>query len=303
MFDRVRCISWDSVIGQEWAVNQIRSYAEHAVKTSRAMPPILLAGPPGTGKTTMATLTTSITGDNLEVVMGNSLTSDRLASVLLSCPGATTVLIDEAHGMSRSLQRDMLSLLEQGVLHTRNRKVRISDVTSFILATTDLADLSKPLQDRCRIVRFESYSDADMTKIGVSMAARIGVDIDPTEVAILAPACNGTPRHMRHFIEVAEMLAGGDRVTAHNILSHLDIDDDGCTREHRSILRALDELGGTAGLDRLAGYAGMLPEIVEEAERLLVRRGLIEYDARGRRLTGPGYKKTRGVHVRPASVS
>jgi Holliday junction DNA helicase RuvB len=149
-------------------------------------------------------------------------------------------------------------------------------------ATTELEKIIKPLRDRfVHRPKFEEYSDEEMSMIVRRMADRIGLDMSDEECLALGRASAGVPRQAKTIVFTARDLGSSEPEL---VLSTCGITADGLTEDHLDYLFALDKMGQIAGVDVLSNYTGQPKDVILDLERLLVRKGLIEYSPKGRQL-------------------
>lgn len=290
----LRPTTWDDYVGQDTLKRQLQTKCRAAFKLARPLDHLLIHGPMGSGKTTLARLAADETGDELAVI-ARRCDQKGLMEALWSLPGKRGVLfIDEAHRLPTGVQEDLLTLTEEGYIDSKWGVEEFPWLT-VIMATTEKRLINEPLQTRCTILDMDDYSLAEMEEIVRGMARRAQIGLDDDIVAALAVAAVGVPRSARRLVLGAkELEADRQAVTVENILAHCRVEPDGLTNDHLGFLREMERLGGQAGLEVLSVRLQLHKTQVQRTERLLVDRGLVRYGPGGRLLTGDGRRRLDG---------
>lgn len=300
--DEFRVGKWSEFIGQGNMKDRLGIHLTAARTQARVLDHVLLAGPTGFGKTSLA----NIIGAELErplLILEMPITVKRLETLCRDHPKAL-VLMDEIHSAPKAIQEALLPLLEFGwVQTTGGLKVRAEGMT-VIGATTEKEKLIKPLLDRFGIQPvFDDYTDAEMGAIVRGMAAKAGLNFPVDTAEALGRATGGTPRRARSFVLAARDLIctrvpGVDTYpTANEILDHCRVDATGMTVQHREYLAALEDTGGRAGLATLKNILRMSEPELRDLELMLFKQGLVRFTGQGRELTGEGQMRLESTTV------
>ncbi len=296
-------------VGQEEAKEMLDVYIKAALKRNEALDHVLLYGPPGLGKTTLAQIIANELGVNLKVISGPSIErSGDLASVLSTLEAGDVLFIDEIHRLPRYVEEVLYSAMEDYVLdivvgkESQTRTIRV-DLPPFTLvgATTRFGDLSAPLRDRFGVVlRLEYYSDDELKEIITRTAKVYDTKIDLEAVTELGMRSRGTPRianrlfrRVRDFADVKN-----DGVISIDVckeaLKKLGIDNDGLDYTDYRYLKAIIETfkGGPVGIESLAATISEEVSTIEDVyEPYLLQEGYIKRSNRGRIATEKAYQK------------
>jgi Holliday junction DNA helicase RuvB len=287
-------------VGQARLRQHLEILLEAARRRGEAVDHLLLAGPPGLGKTTLASIVASEMGVALRVTSGPALErAGDLASVLTNLDEGDVLFIDEIHRLPRVVEEVLYPAMEDFQLDIvigrgpSARSIRL-DLPRFTLvgATTRTGLITGPLRDRFGFVaRLDYYSPEELEAIVVRAARILGVPIDPEGAAEVARRSRGTPRIatrlLRRVRDFAEVRSDGTvtRETAREGLALFEVDEAGLDKVDRAILGAVCERfgGGPVGLSTLAISVGEAPETVEDVyEPFLLQRGLLQRTPRGR---------------------
>ncbi|MCA0330067.1 MAG: Holliday junction branch migration DNA helicase RuvB [Actinobacteria bacterium] len=290
----------DTFIGQQRVKDQLGLVLEAAVARGRAADHVLLAGPPGLGKTTLSMIIAAELGVPLRVTSGPALQhAGDLAAVLSSLVPGEVLFLDEIHRMSRAAEEMLYLAMEDfrvDVIVGKGPGATAIplDLPPFTLvgATTRAGLLPGPLRDRFGFTaHMDFYDAADLERILVRSAALLDVPLDSDSAAEIASRSRGTPRVanrlLRRVRDYAQVRGEGhvDFAVAQAALALYEVDEIGLDRLDRAVLDALLRRfgGGPVGLSTLAVAVGEESETVETVcEPFLVRAGLLARTPRGR---------------------
>ena len=287
-------------IGQESVKQNLHISIEAALKRHEPLDHLLLYGPPGLGKTTLAGIIAAEMGQNIRITSGPAIErAGDLASILTNLADGDVLFIDEIHRLSHSVEEVLYPAMEDCALDIMigkgptARSIRL-DLPRFTLvgATTRAGLLSAPLRDRFGILfRLEMYTPREMSSIVRRSAGILGVEADDEGILEIARRSRGTPRianrMLRRVRDYAQIRADGviTRSVAREALNMMDVDELGLDRLDRTMLTTvIDKFGGgPVGLETLSAMTGEDASTIEDVyEPYLMQLGFMMRTPRGR---------------------
>ena len=295
-------------IGQDKVKENMKIYIEAAKKRGEPLDHVLLYGPPGLGKTTLANIISNEMNSNIKITSGPAIEKPGdLAALLTGLNEFDVLFIDEIHRLNKSVEEILYPALEDYTLDIiigkgpEAKSIRI-DLPKFTLigATTRAGSLTTPLRDRFGIIhRLELYSIENLSKIVKRSAKILNIEIDDTSCMEIARRSRGTPRIANRLLkrvrDYAIVIGDGEinlELTKH-ALNRLEIDDIGLDDIDRKILKTMitTYAGKPVGIETIATTIGEEIETVEDVyEPYLIQIGFIARTPRGRIVTPLGYK-------------
>ncbi len=307
----------DDFVGQERIKEQLAIALTAAKARGEALDHVLLVGPPGLGKTSLAHILREELGVGIRPVAGPALERKDVAAILTAIEERDVVFVDEIHRISRAAEEILYPALEDfrlDIVMGQGAAARTLtlDLPPFTLvgATTRTGLLTSPLRDRFGMTfRLDYYEPGELAQIVVRSARILGVAIAAEAADEIAGRARGTPRIanriLRRVRDVAEVRHEGSITTAiaREALELLEVDEAGLERLDRDLLRAIVEKydGGPVGVNTLAASLGEEPETIEYVyEPYLLQLGFIARTPRGRTITKLG-RAHLGAPAQPES--
>ncbi len=298
----------DDYIGQDKVKENLKIYIEAARGRGEALDHVLLYGPPGLGKTTLAGIIANEMGVNIRVTSGPAIEKQGdLAALLTNLQEGDVLFIDEIHRLNRQVEEVLYPAMEDGALDIiigkgpSARSIRL-DLPHFTLigATTRAGQLSAPLRDRFGVIfRLEMYSTEQLATIVKRSAGILGIAIDDDGAAEIASRSRGTPRIANRLLkrsrDFAQVKYDGviSRQAAVDALSRMEIDELGLDNIDRVLLTTMikNYNGGPVGLETIAAAIGEEAVTIEDVyEPYLMQIGFLSRTPRGRCATALAYR-------------
>ncbi len=305
----LRPISLSEYIGQDKVKKNLRVYIEAAKKRKQPLDHVLLYGPPGLGKTTLAGIIAEEMGVQIKITSGPAIEKPgEIAAILNNLSEGDVLFIDEIHRLNKQVEEVLYPAMEDFAIDIvigkgeSARSIRLS-LPHFTLvgATTRAGMLSAPLRDRFGVVdRLEFYSITELMQIILRSAGVLGLSIDEEGALEIAKRSRGTPRLANRFLkrvrDFAEVEHSGkiDYTIAKHALDQLDVDSAGLDQTDRCILETIIRQfkGGPVGLDVLAAAIGEDSGTLEDVyEPYLIKNGFIHRTPRGRVASEDAYRQ------------
>ena len=304
---------WEEYVGQEKIKENLRILLTAARERGHAAEHVLLYGPPGLGKTTLAHLISKTLGTNMRTTSGPAVERvGDLAAILTNLSPGDVLFIDEIHRLSKSIEEVLYPAMESGVLDiiigkgpsARTVQLELPPFT-LVAATTRISLLSSPLRSRFSggTFRLEFYTENEIAEILTRSSQLLNVTADPEILADIASRSRATPRTANYLLKRCRDLAQleGTPVSTSIVertFELLEIDKLGLGAPDRAVLGVIINKysGGPVGLNTIAAATGEEMSTIEDVlEPFLIRLGLIERTPRGRVATPIAYTHLTGL--------
>ncbi len=307
--------TFEQYIGQRKVVDRMKVYVQAAMNRKEALDHVLLSGPPGLGKTTMAHVVAREMGVTLHTTSGPVIEkSGDLAALLTQLNAGDVLFIDEIHRLSPAIEEILYPAMEDFQLDLMvgegagARSMRL-DLQPFCLigATTKPGSLTAPLRDRFGIhSRLEFYDRSELAEILMQSSKKLNLSINLDSLLILANCSRGTPRialrllkRLRDFLEVHQLMNPTPKDVS-IYLEDLEIDHLGLDHFDRTLLVCIHHryAGGPVGLETLATSLGESKETIEDiVEPYLIQENFLQRTSRGRKLTDKALTHLKEIKI------
>lgn len=307
IWKKIRAQSWDEFVGQPKVKEALMIAIDAAKGRDEPMEHVLLYGPPGLGKTTLAHLIAKTMGVGIKITSGPALTrAGDLASILSGLEKGDVLFIDEIHRLNSSVEETLYSAMEDFALDMvlgkgPGARVLRLELNRFTLigATTKAGNISAPLRDRFGVIsRLNFYTDEDLRQIVLNAAAKLKVVVDSDSAMVIAKRARKTARvalkllrRVRDFAQVRNEGKVSPQLTD-EALAMLQIDEAGLDETDRRLLEAIikKHSGGPVGLATIAALISEDVTTIEDVhEPFLLALGFLKRTTRGRMVTPLAY--------------
>lgn len=299
--DELRPTRLDNYVGQDQVKDQLQAAIASAKSRSQPLPHVLLSGPPGLGKTTLASIIATEMGWGMLDLIGSTAGNPLgLSQKLLAWKPKQMLFIDEIHALRKPVQEVLYPVLEDNRLLYRRGEATAEfklEPLTILGATTDLGKLAQPFIDRFQLqfeLRF--YEPDELIELGTVTAGRLGITMPEEAMEVIADRSRGTPRYTNQYLKwvrdfkIFEKTTTIDRAFVKDIMwKKLKVDGLGLRVLDRNYLRVLDEAAGPVGVEAIASRLRQAEVTLERTvEPYLMAAGLVLRIRNGRMITEKG---------------
>ena len=306
--NNIRPKKLDEYIGQSALKSTLKISIEAAKKRNKPLDHLLFYGPPGLGKTTLASVIANELEANIKITSAPALERPRdIIGILMSLKNGDILFIDEIHRLNKVTEEILYPAMEDFFLDMTTGKAQTVKTLrvplpkfTLIGATTKAGELSGPLRDRFGIIhRLQFYTTEELSKVVSRTAKILEISIDEDGAAVIASRSRGTPRIANRLVKrVADyaFVKSDGKVNAkiaQDALEALNIDDNGLDGTDNALLKLIIEKydGGPVGLETIAAALGEDSKTIEDVyEPYLLQEGIIQRTPRGRKISPEGYR-------------
>lgn len=316
----LRPTNFEQFIGQEKVINTLKIVIDSSKKQNKILDHILFYGPPGRGKTTLASIISHYTNRHVNFVQGALLVNKSdILTVFANIKNNDIIFIDEIHSMNKNIEELIYSAMEDNVIdipigpegEKRIVRMQIKPFT-LICATTKFDKISKPIRDRFGLIfKLDNYSNEDIAKIIVQSSKKLLCEIEFNHAVIIAKYCQESPRVAnritKRIIDFAKYynIEKIDSKIIYQTLKELSIYKEGLVQMHIDYLQLLLEVfeQKSVSLDVICSLLNEnKTEIINDIEPLLLSKKMIIKSSKGRRITSKGVQYLLEYNLNPFKI-